>query len=173
MSTPVIPRNPLGEWGYRGLWIAIAALPALLLLIRFISMEQGIVWFLLMVLGLPALITMQTLLAMTAWVYRQRQWRHWLGSKAAIASFVYYGLLLLLVLALPDSEGGDTYLSPFQRMLGAGAGEGFATFLLWASIAGYITTLVMIIVEGEKAVETDPSGRTVKAIIGELFTQKK
>lgn len=172
MSTPVIPRNPLGEWGYRGLWLAVAVLPALLLLIRYISPERGIVWFLFWVLGVPAIVVLQALLAMTSWVYRRRQWRHWLGNRATISSFVYYGLWGLLALAMPDGESGQVYPSLMQRILGEGPGEILATILMWAVGIAYVSTLTLVIVEGEQAVATDPSGRTVKAIIGDLFSQK-
>ena len=172
MTATPIPRNPLGEWGYRLLWLGIGALPAVILLIRRISTEQGLVWFLFMVLGVPAMVIAQALAAMMAWVYRQRQWRHWLGSRTAVASYVYYGLWALLALSMPDGERGEVYLSPLQRLLGAGAGEVLSTMFLWATGAAYVATLVGIVWEGERAVATDPSGLTVKAIIASAFDRR-
>lgn len=169
MTTTPIPRNPLGEWGYRLLWIGVAALPALVLLLRWSTIEQGLVWSIFFIVGVPALVVAQSVLAMLAWVYRQRQWRHWLGAKSTIASFVYYGLWVLLALAMPDGEPGVIYPSPFQRLVGQDAGEVLSTILLWLVGAAYTATLVGIVVEGERAVATDPSGRTVKSIISSVF----
>ena len=169
MTEPILTRDPLGEWAYRGLWIAIIALPAVLTFVRWAFMDKGIVWTLWIIVGVGSVAALQVILAGLAWVYRHRQWRHWLGAKSTIASFVYYGLWVLLALAMPDGEPGVIYPSPFQRLVGQDAGEVLSTFLLWLVGAAYTATLVGIVVEGERALATDPSGRTVKSIISSVF----
>lgn len=167
---PVVPRSRMGEWAYRVLWISVVALPAVITLLRWGLIGKGIVWWLWLVVGIAATFALQVIMAGLAWVYRQRQWRHWLGPVAAIFSFVYYGLWLLLALSLPDGDPATRYESPIGRLLGSNVDE-FAVALMWLVGATYLGTLISIIVEGERAVASDPSGRSVGTIIRGLFTR--
>lgn len=173
MTEPILTRDPLGEWAYRGLWIAIIALPAVLTFVRWAFMDKGIVWTLWIIVGVGSVAALQVILAGLAWVYRHRQWRHWLGRVSSISSFVYYGLWFLLALTFPDSDIATTFKSPLMHLFGDAFGDSFGTVLLVLVGVAYLVTLVSIVAEGEKAVALDPTGKSIKAIIASAFSEKR
>ncbi len=153
MSTVIpVPRYPIGEIAYQLLWAGIALLPLAAGLLRAVTLPGNIVLALFALVGIPATVAMQTMAAMLASTYRKRQWRHWLGPVATWTSFAYYGLWILLVLTMPDSDASGPIESEFARLFGIPAAEGAATVLMILIGVAYLTLLVAIAVEGERAV---------------------
>lgn len=172
MSTPVFPRDPVGEWAYRILWIGVIVLPGVITLLRWLLIEEGLVWMLWLIVGIASTAALQIILAAVAWLYRQRQWRHWLGRVSSILSFIYYWLWLLLAITLPDGDPGRAHPSPMTHLIGHLPAQELATALMWLTAVFYVATLVAIVVEGERAVASDPSGRSVRSIVGGLFRSR-
>ena len=151
MTTEPIPRYRLGEVAYQGLWWAALALPALVVLIRVATTTVSGIFFLYVVIGIPATIVAQVMAGLLAWTYRKRQWRHFLGPVASIGSFVYYGMWALLALTLPEVAGTEP-TSLVGRLLGDGTADALSVVLLVAVPSTYVALLVAIVVEGTRAV---------------------
>lgn len=152
MSSPVpVPRYHLGEVAYQLLWAGIVLLPLVAGGLRALTTPGDVVFALYALVGIPATVAMQAMAAMLASTYRRRQWRHWLGPVGAWTSFAYYGLWILLVLTIPDGDPGDPIQSVFSRIFGVPAAEAAVTVLLIAIGLAYLTLLVAIRVEGERA----------------------
>lgn len=153
MSTEVpVPRYPLGEYAYQGLWLGIVALPGVLAILRVLTAPTDMTFFLFAVIGIPAIIAGQVIAGLLAWIFRRRQWRHWLGPVGAKLSFAYYGAWVLLALAVPESNPGEMYPSLLMRMFGRGFAEGFSAVLFWVVPLLYLALLAAIFVEGQRAV---------------------
>ncbi|GAA4908120.1 hypothetical protein GCM10025789_29590 [Tessaracoccus lubricantis] len=151
-SPTAVPRYPLGEYAYQGLWWGAVLLPLALATLRLATAPADMTFALLATIGLPAIIAGQLIAWMLAWSYRRRQWRHWLGPVGAAVSFCYYGAWLVLALALPESRPGDVYPSLVMRALGQGFADGLSSLLFVTIPLLYLSLLGSIIVEGELAV---------------------
>ena len=159
MSTQApVPRYPLGEYAYQGLWWGIVALPAVVVGLRVLTTPTDMTFFLFAVVGLPAIIAGQVIAGLLAWMYRRRQWRHWLGPVAAKLSFAYYGAWALLALALPESKPGEQHPSLLGRIFGDGFADGFSALLFWVVPGLYLALLTAIAIEGHRAVRRWATG---------------
>lgn len=152
MSTAAVPRYPLGEYAYQGLWWATILLPALVVGLRVMTVPSGMTFFLIAVVGLPSIIVGQLIAWLLAWSYRRQQWRHWMGPIGAKLSFAYYGAWALLALALPESTPGPDAGSLLMRIFGGAVADGVSSVLLWVIPALYVAMLLAIIIEGRRAV---------------------
>lgn len=160
-SKAVVPRFPLGEYAYQSLWWGVVLLPALVIALRVLTAPTDMTFFLFAVVGLPAIIAGQVLAGVLAWIYRRRQWRHWMGPVGAKLAFAYYGAWALLALALPESGPGYIQASLLMRIFGRGFAEGLSGLLFWVIPALFVAVLAAIVAEGEGAVRrwrTTPEG---------------
>jgi len=150
---PRVPRDRLGEVAYQGLWVAIVVLPGCIFLLRAATTEPAGTFYLYTVIAFPATVALQVIAGLLAWSYRRRQWRHFLGRGAAILSFVYYGLWLLLALTLAESAPGRDLPSLTGRLFGVGFADAVSGLLILALPLVYSAMLVAILVEGRRAVD--------------------
>ncbi|MDO5677810.1 MAG: hypothetical protein Q4G35_09940 [Propionibacteriaceae bacterium] len=147
-----VPRYPLGEYAYQGLWWGIVILPGVVAILRALTAPPDMTFFLFAVIGLPAIIAGQVIAGLLAWTYRRQQWRHFLGPIAAKLSFAYYGAWVLLALALPESGPITKAPSLLMRMFGKGFADGLSGLLFWVIPLLFVALLAAIVVEGRQAV---------------------
>lgn len=150
-ALPQVPRDRLGEVAYQALWWAIVALPGTIVLLRAATTKPAGSFFLYAVIGLPATIALQVIAGLLAWTYRKRQWRHFLGRWAAVISFTYYGLWLLLALTMPEAAPGRDLPSLAGRLFGSAFADAVSTGVILLLPVAYAALLVAIIIEGNRA----------------------
>lgn len=142
--------------GHGLLWGSIVVLPLALLALHAAVWGFGPDSLLLMAVWAVCILITQVVLGVGASLYSSAFTTRAIGTRAAGASFVYYGCWLLVPMVMSDGtaaaiEGRPAQRSPAEQLFGDFANTVLFPALLLIGLVAWASTLVFIILDGRRA----------------------
>lgn len=142
---PALPVEPTGlqRAAYVLLWIGVVAVPIGFIILRAWLQAFGWLTIILIIFGLLIMAGIQILLGAVATANSGGFARKAMGTRAAIASFIYYGIWVLITLLMPDFDD-QARPSPISRLIGFEASLWLTFLLLFLAVVAVVVTLALI-----------------------------